>query len=335
MSNTFGKNIRLTTFGESHGPAMGGVIDGFPPGFKIDIDKLHAFIMTRRPGQGRGVTTRCETDMPEFLSGLTSDMITLGTPIGFIVRNTDTRSSDYSELEHIYRPNHADYTYQCRYGIRDFRGGGRASARETLCRVVAGGFALQWLESKNITIEAQLISVAGSAPGASYEDMMSIVEAARKDGDSLGGVVKCIVKGVPAGIGNPVYDKLNASLAQAMMSINAAVGFSIGDGFGLSEMKGSEAADCFEYSGGRIHTLTNHCGGIQGGISNGEDIVMTIAFKPTPTIARELRTVTDTGDNINLKSRGRHDACVAIRAVPVVTAMAALSVADFLERVCF
>lgn len=328
--NTIGKILRLTTFGESHGPAMGGVLDGFQSRFRVDMEQLQAFINTRRPGYGSGTSPRREEDVPEFLSGLTEDHITLGTPIAFIVRNTNVRSEDYDDLRHIYRPNHADYTYDMRYGIRDWRGGGRASARETLCRVIAGGIALQWLEKKAIHVVSRLVAAGNSHPGASMEEMLDIVEAARHEGDSVGGVVECTVKGMPAGIGNPIYDKMEARLASAMMSINAATGVQIGDGFEMARMKGSEAADTFYADAEEIHTRTNHCGGIQGGITNGSDIRIRVAFKPTPSIAKELPTVNRDKASVTVKSRGRHDACVAIRAVPVVTAMAALVMADYM-----
>lgn len=255
-------------------------------------------------------------------------MVTLGTPIGFIVRNTDQRSGDYNEMALAYRPNHADFTYDMRYGIRDPRGGGRASARETLNWVIARAIARQLPAMRNISVAARLVSIGGVE--GSEAEMAAVVEGAMKDGDSVGGVVECVIAGVPAGIGNPVFGKLHARLAEAMMSINAAKGFEYGDGFAAASMRGSEHADIFSADGGNISTLTNHSGGIQGGISNGADIVFRVAFKPTPTLLRDIPTVDKNGNNVILRSKGRHDPCVALRAVPVVEAMAALVLADVL-----
>lgn len=324
--NTFGRNLRLTTFGESHGKAMGGILDGVPAGVSLDMDVILRETGRRRPGQSHLVTARNERDVPEFLSGLTEDMVTLGTPIGFIVRNSDQRSGDYDEMSSAYRPNHADFTYDMRYGIRDPRGGGRASARETLNWVIGGAIARQLPMLKGVSVCAAIKSVGGVF--GSMEDMVAIVEEAKKSGDSVGGVVECVVSGVPAGIGNPVFGKLHARLAEAMMSINAAKGFEYGDGFAAASMRGTEHADIFSADDGKIMTLTNHSGGIQGGISNGNEIVMRIAFKPTPTLLRDIPTVNKNAENIILKAKGRHDPCVALRAVPVVEAMAALVLAD-------
>ena len=352
--NTFGRNLRLTTFGESHGPAMGGIIDGFPPGFKIDFDKLYEEVAKRRPGSSALVTARNESDRPEFLSGISPDGITLGTPIGFIVRNSDHHSSDYDEMARIYRPNHADYTYMMRYGIRDHRGGGRASARETVNWVVAGALAQQWLEAKGITIEAELTAVGQAnftrevIDKLKRDSSVSITEfmndeyrkilsdtvmATKKSGDSVGGEVTCLIKGVPAGIGNPVFGKLHAALAAAMMSINAAKGFEYGIGFEASIENGSHTADRFiptENDEETLKTATNYSGGIQGGISNGMPIYFNVAFKPTPTIMMPQPTVNTLGEAAMMKPSGRHDPCVAVRAVPVVKAMAALVIADYL-----
>ena len=349
--NTFGNNLRLTTFGESHGPAIGGVIDGFPPGFKIDFDSLYKEIAKRRPGGSKLATQRNESDSPEFLSGITPEGVTLGTPIGFIIRNSDTRSSDYSEVKDKYRPNHADFTYDFRYGIRDWRGGGRASARETANWVVAGALAQQWLESKDIKIRT-LLSGAGQvsyvekikAMLAIYPHSLSDftlpdeanilieeeISKAKNDGDSIGGSVSCLISGLNAGVGNPVFDKLHSRLAFAMMSINAAKGFDYGIGFDAVEKKGSQVVDSFAAQDGRVETLSNFSGGIQGGISNGMPIYFTVYFKPTPTIMRELQTINKDGTLVALKMKGRHDPCVALRAVAVVKAMAALTIADFL-----
>lgn len=330
--NSTGIYLRLTTFGESHGVAMGGVLDGFPPGVRIDFDALQAFVDTRRPGRP-GTTTRSEKDRVEILSGFSPEGLTLGSPIGFMVRNTDCRSGDYDRMRDTYRPNHADYTTECRYGIRDHRGGGRASARETLCRVVAGALALQWLATRGVSVESRLVAVGGKDVShyADPEALLADIEAARSAGDSVGGVVECRIQGMAAGIGNPVYDKFSARLAAAMISINAAMGFEYGAGFAAASMCGSDMADEFVSDAqGGVSTLSNNCGGIQGGITNGNDIVCRVAFKPTPTIARRLRTVTRQCRETTLVSTGRHDPCVALRAVPVVTAMAALTAADFL-----
>lgn len=351
--NTFGNNLTLTTFGESHGPAMGGVIDGFPAGFKIDFDLLLEEVAKRRPGSSPLVTARNESDRPEFLSGISPDGITLGSPIGFIVRNADHRSSDYDEMARVYRPNHADYTYIKRYGIRDHRGGGRSSARETVNWVVAGALAQQWLAPKGIKVEAVLSQAGSVTAGDIFDSLMTdpenpfvlevnpslklameeVIKEAKKAGDSIGGRVSCLITGIPAGIGNPVAGKLHAALAAAMMSINAAKGFEYGLGFRASSAKGSETADRFlpsEQEGDALKTATNFSGGIQGGISNGMPVFFSVAFKPTPTLLRPQPTVDTLGHATTLNPAGRHDPCVAVRAVHVVKAMAALVVADFL-----
>lgn len=315
--NTIGKILTLTTFGESHGPAMGGVLDGVPAGVDIDLEALQRFVDRRRPGQTVGASSRGEQDRVEVLSGIWQGK-TLGTPIGFIVRNTDARSEDYEPLARCFRPNHADYTWQVKYGIRDPRGGGRASARETVARVVAGGIAMQVLGRLGITIEA----VARAADAATLQRVMA-------DGDTLGGIIECVVHGAPAGLGEPVYGKLHARLAAAMMSIPSVHGFEYGDGFEMAAKHGSEVMDTFEKrADGSIGTVTNHSGGIQGGISNGEDIVMRVAFKPVPTLMRDIPTVDLDGNPVTLPPRGRHDVCVVPRAVPVVEAMAALVILD-------
>ncbi|MDE6754779.1 MAG: chorismate synthase [Muribaculaceae bacterium] len=350
--NTFGKNLTLTTFGESHGPAMGGIIDGFPSGYKIDFDKLLAEIAKRRPGQSALVTARKETDKPEFLSGISPDGITLGTPIGFIVRNADHHSSDYDEMAKAFRPNHADYTYIQRYGIRDHRGGGRQSARETVNWVVAGALALQWLETKGITIESVLSQVGPVTAGDIFDGLMTepekpfnlsvnpdlqlameeFIKETKKKGDSVGGKVSCVISGIPAGIGEPVADKLHSRLAAAMMSINAAKGFEYGIGFRGASAMGSDTADTFlpASSLSELKTATNYSGGIQGGISNGMPVFFSVAFKPTPTLMQPLKTVDTEGKEMVLNPAGRHDPCVAVRAVPVVKALAALVIADFM-----
>ena len=315
--NTIGKILTLTTFGESHGPAMGGVLEGVPAGVDIDLEALQRFVDRRRPGHTVGASSRGEQDRVEVLSGIWQGK-TLGTPIGFIVRNTDARSEDYEPLARCFRPNHADYTWQVKYGIRDPRGGGRASARETVARVVAGGIALQVLGRLGITIEA----VARAADAATLQRVMA-------DGDTLGGIIECVVHGAPAGLGEPVYGKLHARLAAAMMSIPSVHGFEYGDGFEMAAKRGSEVMDTFEKrADGSIGTVTNHSGGIQGGISNGADIVMRVAFKPVPTLMRDISTVDLDGNPVTLPPRGRHDVCVVQRAVPIVEAMAALVILD-------
>ena len=328
--NTLGKILTLTTFGESHGPAMGGVLDGMPAGVDIDLDALQRFVDRRRTGQTAGSSTRDEQDRVEVLSGIWQGK-TLGTPIGFIVRNTDARSADYDDIARCYRPNHADFTWEKKYGLRDPRGGGRASARETLARVVAGGIAIQALNKLDITIQASVVQVGNSQcrDAKSCVSHQEVVKRAMAEGDTLGGIIECTVKGAPAGLGEPLFGKLHAQLAAAMMSIPSVHGFEYGDGFDLAAKRGSEVMDLFERrADGSIGTLTNHSGGIQGGISNGEDIVMHIAFKPVPTLMREVPTVDRDGDSVTLQPRGRHDVCVVPRAVPIVEAMAALVILD-------
>lgn len=324
--NTFGKNLRLTTFGESHGKAMGGILDGVPGGICLDMDAILRETARRRPGQNQLVTARNEADIPEFLSGMTDDFVTLGTPIGFIVRNTDHRSNDYKEMSTLYRPNHADFTYDCRYGLHEARGGGRASARETLNWVIGGAIARQIPCMRDINIHAEVVEIGGVK--GSEEDLNAVVADAMKRGDSVGAIVECTIEGVPAGKGNPVFGKLHARLAEAMMSINAVKGFEYGDGFAAAAMYGTEHADIFTTRNGRIVTETNHSGGIQGGISNGMPITFRLAFKPTPTLLREIRTVDKNGNETILKGKGRHDPCVALRGVVVVEAMAALTICD-------
>ena len=321
--NKIGKILTLTTFGESHGPAVGGVLDGVPAGADIDLDVLQRFVDRRRAGQTVGSTTRCEQDRVEVLSGIWQGK-TLGTPIGFIVRNNDARSADYDEIARCYRPNHADYSWKAKYGLRDPRGGGRASARETVCRVVAGGIALQLLNALGITIETRIEQVGTVTTAIEQE-----IARAASEGDTLGGIIGCVIHGVPAGLGEPVYGKLHAQLAAAMMSIPSVHGFEYGDGFEMATRRGSEVIDNFiREDDGTIGTLTNHSGGIQGGISNGEDITMRIAFKPVPTLMREMSTIDCDGNPVTLPPRGRHDACVVPRALPIVESMAALVILD-------
>lgn len=351
MSNRFGEIYTLTSFGESHGLAIGGVVDGMPSGVPISTEALQLMLDRRRPGQSAVSTPRREADRVEVLSGIYQGM-TLGTPIGFIIRNTNQHSADYSEIERCYRPSHADYTYSAKYGMRDPRGGGRASARETAARVVAGALAMQVLGRLGITVRAYTEQIGSVALDADYKSldlsldsidtnivrcpdaavaqaMVAEIGRARANGDSLGGIVRCVVSGVPAGLGDPVFGKLHARLASAMMSINAVKGFDYGLGFGFAGRRGSEVNDRFVPDGhGGIRTATNYSGGIQGGISNGEDICMRIAFKPVPTLMRDVDTVDTSGQPMVLHASGRHDPCVIPRAVPVVEAMAAMVVLD-------
>lgn len=311
LKNRIGNLFSLTSFGESHGPAIGGVIDGMPAGIAINMDHLQLEMDRRRPGKGGISSSRNETDEVEILSGVLNG-VTLGTPIGFIIRNRDQHSSDYDHLKNVYRPSHADFTYQEKYGIRDHRGGGRASARETAARVVAGALAKQVLATKGITIDAQEDTALPSIP----------------QGDTTGGVVKCIIKGVTPGIGEPVFGKLSAQLAEAMMSIPAAKGFEIGLGFEFVNHPGSEVLDKWEVKDGKITTTTNFSGGIQGGISNGNDIWFRVAFKPVATLMQPVEGIDNQGNAVTIKPRGRHDACVVPRAIPVVEAMAAIVMLD-------
>ena len=323
--NTIGKILTLTTFGESHGPAMGGVLDGMPAGVAVDLDALQRFVDRRRPGQAVGSSARDEKDRVEVLSGIYQGK-TLGTPIGFLVRNVDAHSADYDEIARCYRPNHADFTWDMKYGIRDPRGGGRASARETVARVVAGGIAMQALASIGVTVVARVAQVGEVTD---EEKMEAVVNDALRQGDTLGGIIECTVKGVPAGLGEPLFGKLHTQLAAAMMSIPSVHGFEYGDGFEMAAKRGSEVMDSFEKRpDGTIGTATNHSGGIQGGISNGEDITMRIAFKPVPTLMRDVPTVDRDGTPVTLHPRGRHDACVLPRALPIVESMAALVILD-------
>lgn len=325
--NTIGKILTLTTFGESHGPAMGGILDGVPAGVEIDLDELQHFVDRRRTGQTVGSSTRDEKDRVEVLSGIWQGK-TLGTPIGFLVRNNDARSADYNEIAQCYRPNHADYTWEAKYGIRDPRGGGRASARETVARVVAGGIAMQVLKALGISVTARVEQV-GPLHGVAVEEQERLIAQAAAAGDTLGGIISCTVHGVPAGLGEPLFDKLQAQLAAAMMSIPSVHGFEYGDGFDMAAKRGSEVMDRFvKREDGTIGTVTNHSGGIQGGISNGEDIVMRIAFKPVPTLMQEVPSIDRDGNPVTLQPRGRHDACVLSRALPIVESMAALVILD-------
>lgn len=346
--NTFGNIFRLTSFGESHGVGIGGVIDGCPSGILIDMEFVQNELDRRRPGQSRITTPRKEEDKVEFLSGIFEGKTT-GAPIGFIIWNTNQHSSDYDNLKDIYRPSHADFTYIHKYGIRDHRGGGRSSARETIARCVAGALAKLVLRQLDIEILAYTSQVGDIKLGSDYKEydlssiestpvrcpdvetanrMIELITEVKSKGDTIGGVITCVIKGTPAGLGEPVFGKLHAALGNAMLSINAVKGFEYGDGFDVSR-RGSEVNDRFHSENGNITTISNHSGGIQGGISNGQDIYFRVAFKPVATILMEQDTVDINGNNVSLKARGRHDACVLPRAVPIVEAMAAMTILDY------
>jgi chorismate synthase len=348
--NTFGHLFKLTSFGESHGKAIGGVIDGCPAGITLDFDFIQNELDRRRPGQSDITTSRREPDKVEFLSGIYEGKTT-GTPIGFTVRNENQHSSDYDELAAVFRPSHADFTYCSKYGIRDPRGGGRSSARETVTRVVAGATAKLVLQQQNITVRAYTSQIGNISLQGSYKDfdlsktetnavrcpdlqkaaeMMELIRKVRGGGDSVGGIITCVIKGVPVGVGEPVFGKLQAGLAAAMFSINAVKGFDYGDGFDAPLFRGSEHNDEFFNDNGQISTRTNYSGGIQGGISNGQDIYFRVALKATATILREQNTVDTSGNETVLKAGGRHDPCVVPRAVPVVESMAAITLLDYL-----
>lgn len=349
--NSFGTIFTLTSFGESHGEALGGVIDGCPAGLAIDVEFVQQELDRRRPGQSHIVTQRKEGDQVEFLSGIFEGKAT-GAPIGFIIRNENQKSKDYEHIKDVYRPSHADFTYDKKYGIRDYRGGGRSSARETVARTVAGAVAKLLLRHYGISVQAyvsqvgklkletpyQKLDLASTeknivrCPDAAMaEQMISLIEEVRKHGDTVGGCVSCIVKGVPAGLGEPVFDKLHADLGKAMLSINAVKGFEYGSGFDAVNFKGSELNDKFT-GGGEIKTSSNNSGGIQGGISNGEDIYFRVAFKPVATLMQVQQTVNNRGEQVEMMGKGRHDPCVLPRAVPIVESMAALVIADHLLR---
>ena len=337
--NTFGQFLRLTTFGESHGPAIGGILDGMPPRIHVDKDKVDAMLARRRPGAGGACSSRKESDRIRILSGLTPDGFTLGTPIGFMIANQDARPSDYSDSAGLFRPNHADFTYQQKYGIAASSGGGRSSARETANWVAAGAIALSILNPEGISTSAWISGIGPWKADDIYsgqsdrETIGRIAEEARSEGDSVGALVSCRIKGGPAGLGEPVADKLQSRLAAAMMSINAAKSFEYGLGREAAGAYGRETADIpvpDEDTTGGITFATNFSGGIQGGISNGEDIYFSVAFKPTPTLMQPMPTVDRKGRPATLLPRGRHDACVGLRAVPVVEAMASLVIADML-----
>ena len=349
MKNSFGNIFRLTSFGESHGAAIGGVIDGMPAGIAIDLDAVQRELDRRRPGQSAIVTARNEKDRVRILSGI-FEGVTTGTSIGFIIENENQHSADYGNIKDAFRPSHADYTYTTKYGLRDYRGGGRSSARETAARVVAGAFARQALAQLGIDLYAYTSQVGEIALSRDYRlysrdaidtnavrcpdatkaaEMEQLIKQVKGEGDTIGGIITGVITGVPVGLGEPVFGKLHAMLGAAMLSINAVKGFEYGDGFDFATRRGSEVNDAFTTdSAGRVRTATNHSGGIQGGISNGEDIIFRVAFKPVATLLRDVNTIDKDGNSITLKARGRHDPCVLPRAVPIVEAMAAMVILD-------
>lgn len=349
MKNSFGNIFRLTSFGESHGAAIGGVIDGMPAGIAIDLDAVQRELDRRRPGQSAIVTARNEKDRVRILSGI-FEGVTTGTSIGFIIENENQHSADYGNIKDAFRPSHADYTYTSKYGLRDYRGGGRSSARETAARVVAGAFARQALAQLGIDLYAYTSQVGEIALSRDYRlysrdaidtnavrcpdatkaaEMEQLIKQVKGEGDTIGGIITGVTTGVPVGLGEPVFGKLHAMLGAAMLSINAVKGFEYGDGFDFATRRGSEVNDAFTTdSEGRVRTATNHSGGIQGGISNGEDIIFRVAFKPVATLLRDVNTIDKDGNSITLKARGRHDPCVLPRAVPIVEAMAAMVILD-------
>lgn len=352
MSSTYGKLFKISTFGESHGAAIGAVIDGCPAGLTFDLEEIQFQLDRRKPGQSRITTQRQEGDKVEVLSGVFEGKTT-GTPIALVIHNEDQRSKDYSHIKDKYRPSHADYTYTEKYGVRDYRGGGRSSARETAARVAAGALAMRMLAEKGISVcsyvsqvgklrleqrysELDLTTVDDNAvrcpDPVMAEKMFTYIDEIRKAGDSVGGVITGVIKGVPAGWGEPVFDKLHAELGKAMLSINAVKGFEYGSGFEGTSLLGSEHNDAFFMEDGKVQTQTNHSGGIQGGISNGQDIYFNVAFKPTATIMRDQMSVNEAGEAVTVSGKGRHDPCVLPRAVPIVDAMAALVLADFMLR---
>jgi chorismate synthase len=354
MGNSFGQLFRITTWGESHGGGVGVVIDGCPPRIALNEEDIQHELDRRRPGQSAITTTRDEADRCQILSGVFEGQ-TLGTPISIMVMNKDARPEAYAEMKSTYRPSHADFTYEAKYGIRNWQGGGRSSARETIGRVAVSAVARKILaqlfpgfkllayvthvydvratiDPAAVTLEQIEGNVIRCPDPNAAEKMVAAIEKARAGGDSLGGTIECVARGLPAGLGEPVFDKLEADLAKAMLSLPASKGFEIGSGFAGTRMRGSEHNDAFEMRDGTVHTTTNHSGGVQGGISNGENIFFRVAFKPTSTIAREQKTVTAAGEETTLAARGRHDPCVLPRAVPIVEAMAALVLCDHALR---
>ncbi len=352
MSNSFGKIFKITTFGESHGVGVGVILDGCPAGLEIDVDFIQYELGRRKPGQSKITTQRKEEDKIEILSGVFEGKST-GTPIAMMVRNEDQRSKDYSHIADRYRPSHADYTYQEKYGFRDYRGGGRSSARETLARVAAGAIAKIYLKKLGIYVTSYVSQTGPLKLEKSYkeldlsktddnivrcpdadmaEKMIELIDQTRKDQDTIGGVVSCVITGCPVGLGEPVFDKLHADLGKAMLSINAVKGFEYGSGFDGVALYGSQHNDAFYTENGKVKTHTNHSGGIQGGISNGEDIYFRVAFKPVATLMKDQESINEKGEPVVVSGKGRHDPCVVPRAVPIVDAMAALVIADFYLR---
>jgi chorismate synthase len=348
MGNTIGQLFRITTFGESHGPAIGVVLDGCPAGLKIDLQLIADELSRRKPGQSRITTQRKESDTPEILSGLFQGYTT-GSPLAIMIRNADQRSKDYNHLADKFRPSHADYTYQVKYGIRDYRGGGRSSARETAARVAAGAVAKQYLKEKGISVQAFVSQVGPVRLEKSYRDldlgmteenivrcpdaeiagkMIAYIDQVRKNRDTVGGIITGLARGVPPGLGEPVFDKLHADLGKAMLGINAVKGFDYGSGFESINMLGSEHNDVFYQDGDTIRTRTNHSGGIQGGISNGQDIYFRVAFKPVATVMKDQESIDVHGETTIIEGKGRHDPCVVPRAVPIVEAMTAIVLMD-------
>ena len=349
MRNTFGNIFTLTTFGESHGEGVGGVIDGMPAGIAVDLDFIQSELDRRKPGQSKITTSRAEGDKVEILSGVFEGRTT-GCPIGFLVRNTNQHSHDYENVRNVFRPSHADFTYTQKYGLRDYRGGGRSSARETISRVVGGAFAKLALRQLSIDVTAYTSQVGDIAIGRDYHQfdfteieknpvrcpdpeaakrMEELILSVKADGDTIGGVITCVIKGCPVGLGEPAFGKLHAALGGALLSINAVKGFEYGEGFAGVSQRGSEQNDIFFNENGVISTRSNHSGGIQGGISNGQDIYFRVAFKPVATLLREQPTVDKDGNETVLEVKGRHDPCVLPRAVPVVEAMAAMTILDY------
>ncbi len=350
--NSFGNIFKLTTFGESHGEAIGGIVDGCPAGLKLDIEFIQDELSKRKPGQSKITTQRKEDDVVEILSGIFKG-ITTGTPIGFLIKNTNQKSKDYSHIKDKFRPSHADYTYETKYGIRDYRGGGRSSARETACRVVGGAIAKQILNYYGIKVNAYVSQVGEikvlkhyttldlnntynnpvRCPDKNLVDMMfNFIDKIRKEGDTIGGTVSCVITGSPVGLGEPVFDRLEADLAKAMLSINATKGFEIGSGFNGVTQKGSHHNDEFYVTNKNVKTRTNNSGGVQGGISNGEDIFFNVAFKPVATIMKKQKTVNNKLQEVTIEGKGRHDPCVLPRAVVIVESMAALVMVNHLLR---
>ena len=333
-ANTFGNNFSLTIFGESHGAAIGGVIDGCPSGLSIDFNMIEKELQRRKTGLNSAMSQRKESDEVMVLSGIFEGK-TLGTPIAFMVKNEDAKSADYENIKDVYRPSHADFTYQQKYGIRDYRGGGRSSARTLLPCVVAGAIAKQILQQHNIEIRSFVTQIGEErSPAFSNDEIIAILDKVKKEKDTVGAAVRVEIDNLPVGVGEPYFRKLQAVLAQAMFSINAVKGFEYGEGFHAASMRGSECNDAFVNIDGKIRTKTNHSGGIQGGISNGEKVYFNVAFKPIPTIMQSQDTVDVNGNEIVYEVEGRHDVCVVPRVLPVVEAMTAMAILDFCPLIC-